>query len=105
MPANSCPPAASGSTVSCIKSQIGILRLKERRQSHPSPGLLSSRPAVFGAVDEHLAYVCREIFHSLVRLVRQIFLDGSQVNWPLYEVKVVRVLKQEADRERKVSDC
>ena len=100
-PANSCSPAASSTTLGCVKSQVGVLRLKEGGQPDPGARLLSSRPAVFRAVDEYLANVRREILYRVVRLVRQILLDGSQVDRPLYEAKVVRVLeKKQTEKEK-----
>lgn len=101
MPNHLCPSAPRGSSLSGVKPQVRILRLKIGRQSHPSAGLFSTRPTVFRAVDEHLAYIRGEIFHSFVRFVVKILLDRPQVNGLLHELKIVRILEQATEQERK----
>lgn len=93
----SCPPAPGWAPLGSVKTQVGISRLKEGRQPHPSSRFFASWPTVFRAVDKHLTHICGEIFHRFIRLVSKVFLDGSQINGSLYEMKVLRVLEKIED--------
>ena len=95
----SCPPAPGWASLGSVKTQVRISRLKEGRQPHPGSRLLASWPTVFRAVDKHLTHICGEIFHRFIRLVSKVFLDGSQINRSLYEMKVLRVLEKREDND------